>query len=136
MLLSSFDTSPHRGVAMAFLARLASLLRNLVQRERTDRQLGAEVESYLDLLASEYEASGLGRDAARRAARLHLGGVEQVKEQVRSVRAGALVDELMQDARYGVRALRTQPRLAAIVVITLALALGGTTAIFGIVDAV
>jgi predicted permease len=121
---------------MPSLARLASAISNLLRRDRAEQQLGDEVDGYLDLLTGEKEAAGLSPSEARRAARLEFGGVEQVKENVRRVRAGALVEELAQDARYGLRALRRQPRLAAVVILTLALALGGTSALFGIVDAV
>jgi predicted permease len=121
---------------MPALARLRSLVRNLIRRDRTERQLGDELQHYLETVASEQEAAGLSPEAARRVARLEMGGLEQVKEEVRSARAGALVAQLLQDARYGMRTLVRQPRLAAVVVATLATALGGTTAIFGVVDAV
>jgi predicted permease len=118
------------------LTRLLSAVRNLARLDRAEQRLSDEVQSYLDLLTQEKEAAGLGPHAARRAARLELGGVEQVKEEVRRARAGALLEQLVQDARYGLRALWRQPRLAALVSLTLALAIGGTTAIFGVVETV
>ena len=121
---------------MPVFARLASVLRNLRRGDRVERQLDEEMRASLDWLVREKQAGGLDPVAAERAARLELGGLEQVKEQVRHVRAGVLIEQLVQDARYGWRALRRQPRLAAVVVGTLALALGGTTAIFGVVEAV
>src|SRR4029450_13087068 len=116
---------------MSALARLRSLVRNLTRHDRTERQLGDELQHYVDTVASEKEAAGLSPEAARRAARLEIGGLEQVKEEVRRARAGALLEQVVQDARYGLRALVRQPRLSGVVIATLAAALGGTTAIFG-----
>ena len=74
-------------------AVLKSLWRTLTDRSRVDRELSDEVQSYVELLTAEKIAAGATPTEARRAAILELGGKDQVMEEVRDVRAGALIDQ-------------------------------------------
>jgi putative ABC transport system permease protein len=110
------------------------LLRNLFRRQRAERDLDAEVRAHLDLLIAEKIQQGLPPADASRAARIELGGLEQVKEEVRAVRSGAWLDAFWRDLRYAFRGLGRDPGFAAVAMLTLALGIGATTAIFSILE--
>jgi hypothetical protein len=115
---------------------LRHLVRNLLRRDHVERELADEIDGYVDLLTEENVAQGMSRDTARRAARLELGGVAQVKEHVRDVRVGVWLDALRQDARFGVRTLMRRPAFTVIAVLTIGVGMGATTAMFSLIDSV
>jgi predicted permease len=116
-------------------ARLRSLWRNLVHRDRVDRDLDDELDSFVDLLADEQRGTGKTEVEAKRRAVLLLGGRQQVKEHVLAARTGASIETLWQDLRIGCRLLRRSPSFTAAAIVSLALGAGANSAIFGLLDA-
>jgi hypothetical protein len=115
--------------------RAISLLRNIVSRDQDERETDAEVSAYLELLIEEKVRSGMKPTEAERAAHIELGGVEQVKEQVRDARAGAWLDTVARDCRFALRVLRKNPGFTAVVVLTLALGIAANTTVLSWISA-
>jgi len=110
--------------------------RRLLQRDRVERQLDAELRDHFERMVADYVKSGMTGPEARRRARLAFGGMEQVKEDCRDVRGTRWLDEIAQDVRYGLRILRRSPAFTLVAVASLALGIGANSAIFALVDGV
>src|SRR6476661_4162129 len=115
---------------MPFFAKVQSLLRNLFLARRVEAELDEEVRAHLEMLVEEKVRAGMMVEEARREARMELGGVDQVKEQVHERQMGNWVRSVLADCRYSARQLRKNPAFALVTVLTLALGIGANSTIF------
>jgi putative ABC transport system permease protein len=111
-------------------------LRTLANGSAADRDVSDAVADYLEHATQALVASGLRPEEARRAARRELGSTLAIREQIRASGWEHAVDVLVADVRCGLRRLRSNPGFAIVSVLTLALGIGASTAIFSAVNPV
>ncbi|MGA7318221.1 MAG: ABC transporter permease [Silvibacterium sp.] len=114
------------------LNRCAALFR----RRNLDEDLDAELSSHIELAIEENMKRGMSTQEARTRALREFGGVTQTREAYRVQQGLPVLEAMVMDARYGLRQLRKSPAFAATAILTLALGIGGMTAVFSVVEAV
>jgi len=106
----------------------------LVQKSRVERELDEELRVYLEMTIERKVEAGMTYAEATRAARAQVGSLEAVKDQVRDIGWESHVASVWRDVRFACRLFRKHPGFALAVIATVAIGVGGTTAIFSVVD--
>src|SRR5262245_43649778 len=120
---------------MSWIYALLSRIRSLFVRPRLDRQLEDQLDAHIAFATEDNIQKGMTPEAARREALLKLGSRDLARELHSEARGLPFLENLARDAAYGTRQLRRNPLVTLTAVLTLAVAIGASTTVFTIAEA-
>src|ERR671932_998361 len=118
---------------MAWYHEIGSAVGALFRRRRQDAEMDEEMQFHLEMEARRNVAAGMSEREAWQRARREFGGVERHKDEVRDERGASSFFDAWSDVRFAVRSLRRRAGLTTAATLTLALGVGATSAVFGVV---
>ena len=101
-----------------------------------DRQMDDEMRFHIDMEVRDLMSQGIPHDEAERRARAHFGGLTRYREEGQAVLGTKWFSDLVQDIRYARRSLGHNRGFALVSILTLGLAIGASTTIFGVMNGV
>src|SRR5438552_4108039 len=116
--------------------KLPLRLRSIFHKNQTELDLSEELQFHLQNLIDEYVAQGMNPKEARHAAFRSLCGIEQAKEECRDARKVNLIDNFLQDVRFGLRILRRSPGFSILAILCLTLGIGANAAVFSWIEGI
>jgi putative ABC transport system permease protein len=121
---------------MSWLSETWRRIRSVVRRDAIEQGLDDEIRFHIDQQTEKNRRAGMPPDEARRQAVLRFGGLERAKEETRDEVRPALLEDAARDVRYASRLLARSPGFTLAALVTLAVGIGATSAIYGVVRAV
>jgi len=109
-------------------------MKQWARRDLVEAEVDAEMKAHIEQEIVEHMAAGVPRPEATRLALRDFGGVQRYKEEARDVLGLRVLDDIGRDLRYAGRLLRRSPGFTVAVVLTFALGIGCTAAIFALVE--
>src|SRR5438105_1716750 len=121
---------------MRWYYKLPLRLRSIFHKDQAELELSEELQFHLQNQIDEYVAQGMNPKEARHAALRSLGGIEQAKEECRDARKTNLIENFLQDVRYGFSMLRRSPGFAILAILCLILGIGANAAVFSWIEGI
>src|SRR5436190_19167295 len=121
---------------MRWYYKLPLRLRSIFHKNQTELDLSEELQFHLQNQIDEYVAQGMNPKEARHAALRSLGGIEQAKEECRDERKVNLIENFLQDVRFGLRLLRRSPGFSLLAILCLTLGIGANAAVFSWIEGI